>query len=50
MRTAEERAGKHVSKDLCPDERGLALALDLKFETVMWELPPMVIIPVVIMV
>lgn len=47
FRTAEERA----SKDLCPDERGdrgLASALDLKLETVMWELPPTVIIPVVI--
>lgn len=47
LRTAEERA----SKDLCPDERGdrgPASALDLKLETVMWELPPTVIIPVVI--
>lgn len=51
--TAEEPGGESAGEDLCPDVRGdggLASALDLKLETVMWELPPPVIIPVVIAV
>lgn len=50
-KTAEETAGKQASEDLRPDvrgDKGLTSALDLKLETVMWELPPRAIIPVVI--
>lgn len=53
LKNTEEPDRKQAGEDLSPDargDRGLASALDLQLETVMWKLPPTVIIPVVITV
>lgn len=50
---SQKQLRKQAGEDLNPgarEDRGLASDLDLKLETAMWELPPTVIIPVVITV